>query len=77
MDPVMLLLILVGIVGFSLLVGAGRPRADLRSRRRWEPAFYAEAHQEVQTDPTGALMSSLRGVGLGAGQSLSSCGAVL
>lgn len=56
MDPVTLFFILVGIVGFSLLVGAGRPRDDPRTRRRWESSFYAESHKEIQTDATGVLI---------------------
>jgi ribosomal protein L40E len=55
MDPLMLLFILVALAGFGLLAGAGRPREDMRSRRRWESAFYAESHNEVRTDATGVL----------------------
>jgi ribosomal protein L40E len=56
MEPVVVVLILVGLVGFGLVAGAGRPRDDLRSRRRWESTFYAESHREVHTDATGVLM---------------------
>ena len=56
MDPLMFLFILVGLVGFGLLAGAGRPREELRTRRRLESTFYAESHKEVHTDATGVLM---------------------
>ena len=56
MDPLILLFIFVGLLGFGLLAGAGRPRDELRNRRRWESTFYAESHKEVQTDATGVLM---------------------
>jgi ribosomal protein L40E len=56
MDPLMVVLIVVGLVGFGLVVGAGRPRDDLRNHRRWESAFYADSHKEVHTDATGVLM---------------------
>lgn len=56
MDLVMLFLIAVGMVGFGLLAGAARPRDEMRNRRRWESAFYAESHREVQTDATGVLL---------------------
>ena len=56
MDLVMLFLIAVGMGGFGLLAGAARPRDELRNRRRWESAFYAESHKEVHTDATGVLM---------------------
>lgn len=55
MDPLVLVLIVIGIVGFGLLAGAGRSRDD-RSRGRWESAFYAESHKQVNTDATGVLM---------------------
>ena len=56
MDPLMYILIVVGLLGFGLVAGAGRPRDELRNRRRWETAFYAESHTEVHTDATGVLM---------------------
>ena len=56
MDPLMFILIAVGLLGFGLVAGAGRPRDELRNRRRWESAFYAESHREVHTDATGVLM---------------------
>ncbi len=56
MDPLMVVFIVIGFVGFALVVGAGRPRDDLRNHRRWESAFYAESHKEVRTDATGVLM---------------------
>jgi ribosomal protein L40E len=56
MDPLMFILIAVGLLGFGLVAGAGRPRDELRNRRRWETAFYAESHREVHTDATGVLM---------------------
>jgi ribosomal protein L40E len=55
MDPLMFILIIVGLLGFGLVAGAGRPRDELRNRRRWESAFYAESHGEVHTDATGVL----------------------
>ena len=56
MDPLMVFFILVGLVGFALVAGAGRPRDEMRNRRRWESAFYAESHREGHTDATGVLM---------------------
>jgi ribosomal protein L40E len=56
MDPLMFIFIVVGLLGFGLVAGAGRPRDEMRNHRRWESAFYAEAHKEVQTDATGVLM---------------------
>jgi rubrerythrin len=56
MDPVMFVFVLVGLVVFSLVVGAGRSREEMRSGRRWESAFYAESHKQVHTDATGVLM---------------------
>ena len=56
MDPLLVFLIVVGVLGFGLLAGAGRPRDEMRNRRRWESAFYAESHKEVHTDATGVLM---------------------
>ena len=56
MDPLMFILIAVGLLGFGLVAGAGRPRDELRNRRRWESAVYAESHREVHTDATGVLM---------------------
>lgn len=55
MDPLLFVLIIAGIIGFSLLAGAGRSRDD-RARSRWESAFYAESHKQVNTDATGVLM---------------------
>jgi len=55
MDPVIFVFIVAGIVGFGLLAGAGRSR-DERTRSRWESAFYAESHKQVDTDATGVLM---------------------
>jgi rubrerythrin len=52
----MFIFIVVGLLGFGLVAGAGRPRDELRNHRRWESAFYAESHKEVQTDATGVLM---------------------
>jgi ribosomal protein L40E len=56
MDPLLVFFILVGLMGFGLVAGAGRPRDEMRNRRRWESTFYAESHREVQTDATGVLM---------------------
>ena len=55
MDPLLFVFIAAGIVGLGMLAGAGRSRED-RSRGRWESAFYAESHKQVQTDATGVLM---------------------
>ncbi|MDP9275561.1 MAG: hypothetical protein M3O99_08220 [Chloroflexota bacterium] len=52
----MFVLIMVGLLGFGLLAGAGRPRDEMRNHRRWETAFYAESHKEVHTDATGVLI---------------------
>jgi rubrerythrin len=62
MDPLLLLFIVVGLVGFGLLAGAARPREDMRHRRRWESTFYAESHKKVQTDATGVVMCRRCGV---------------
>ena len=56
MDLLMLFLIVLGMIGFGLLAGAGRAREEVPSRRRWESAFYAESHKQVRTDATGVLM---------------------
>ena len=56
MEPLLVFFILVGLIGFGLVAGAGRPRDELRNRRRWESTFYAESHREVHTDATGVLM---------------------
>ena len=56
MDPLMVVFIVVGLVGFALVAGAGRPREDLPNHRRWESAFYTESHKEIHTDATGVLM---------------------
>jgi hypothetical protein len=56
MDPLMLVFALVGLLGLVFLAGAARPRDEIRNRRRWESAFYAESHREVHTDATGVLM---------------------
>jgi rubrerythrin len=55
MDPLLFVFIVVGIVGFGALASAGRSRED-RSRSRWESAFYAESHKQVNTDATGVVM---------------------
>jgi ribosomal protein L40E len=55
MDPLLVLFILVGLVGFGVAAGAGRPRDELRNRR-WESTFHAESHREVHTDATGVLI---------------------
>jgi len=78
MDLVVLLLIVVGMVGFGLLAGAARPRDELRNRRRWESTFYAESHREVHTDATGVLMCRRCGAsGSERAGRCPSCGAVL
>jgi rubrerythrin len=56
MDLLVLLFIAAVMVAFGLLAGATRPREEMRSRGRWESAFYAEAHKEVHTDATGVVM---------------------
>ena len=56
MDPLLVFFILVGLIGFGLVAGAGRPRDEMRNRHRWESTFYAESHREVRTDATGVLM---------------------
>ena len=56
MEPLPVLFILVGLIGFGLVAGAGRPRDELRNSRRWESTFYVESHREVHTDATGVLM---------------------
>lgn len=56
MDLLFFLLILAGLGAFGMLSGVGRPREDLRMRRRWESTFYAETHKQTHTDATGMLM---------------------
>jgi len=56
MEPLLVFFVVVGLIGFGLLAGAGRPRDEIRNRRRWESTFYAESHREVDTDATGVLM---------------------
>jgi ribosomal protein L40E len=56
MDPLILIFILVGLIGFGLVAGAARPRDEMRNHRRWESAFYADTHTEVHTDATGMLI---------------------
>lgn len=53
MELLLVFSILVGLIGFGLVAGAGRPRDELRNRRPWESTFYAESHREVHTDATG------------------------
>jgi ribosomal protein L40E len=55
MDPLIFVFAVVGIVGLGLLAGAGRSRDD-RTRSRWESAFYAESHRQVNTDATGVVL---------------------
>lgn len=77
MDLLTIGFIVVGLVGFGLLAGAGRPRDD-RIRRRWESAFHAETHRQIDTDATGVLMC--RRCGTSASERAGrcpSCGAVL
>jgi rubrerythrin len=56
MELAILLLIAIAMLAFALLAGAGRARDEMPHRGRWESAFYAEAHREVNTDATGVLM---------------------
>jgi ribosomal protein L40E len=56
MDPLLVFFTLVGLIGFGLLAGAGRPRDGIRNRWRWESTLNAESHREVHTDATGVLM---------------------
>lgn len=55
MDPLLFVFIVGGIIGLGALASAGRSRED-RSRNRWESAFYAESHKQVNTDATGVVM---------------------
>jgi ribosomal protein L40E len=56
MDPLAIVLILVGVIVFVLLGGVGRSRDDFRRHGRWESSFYAEDHRQVHTDATGMLV---------------------
>ena len=77
MDLLVLFFIVVGMAGFGLLAGAGRPR-DERLRRRWESSFYEESHRVVHTDATGVLMCRRCGAsGSERAGRCPSCGAVL
>ena len=78
MDALWLILLVVVIGAFGMLAGSGRSRDELRMRRRWESAFYAETHKQTQTDATGILMC--RSCGASAPERAGrcpSCGAVL
>ncbi len=78
MDPLLLIFIVVGLVGFGLVASARRRPDDLRSRRRWESGFYAESHREVRTDATGVLMCRQCGAsGSERAGRCPSCGAIL
>jgi rubrerythrin len=77
-DPFTFVFLVVGIVGFGLLVGAASSREEARSRRSWESGFHAESHKQIQTDATGVLMC--RRCGASASERAGrcpSCGAVL
>jgi rubrerythrin len=77
-DLAMFALLVVGIVGLGLLAGSARSRDDQRLRSRWESAFRAESHRQVETDATGMLMC--RRCGASASERAGrcpSCGAVL
>jgi ribosomal protein L40E len=78
MDPLIFILIVLALLGFGALAGAARPRDEIRNRRRWESAFYAESHREVHTDATGVLMCRRCGAsGSERAGRCPSCGAVL
>jgi rubrerythrin len=78
MDPLIFILIVLGLLGFGVLAGAARPRDEIRHRSRWESAFYAESHREVHTDATGVLMCRRCGAsGSERAGRCPSCGAVL
>jgi rubrerythrin len=78
MDLITIIFVGVCVIGFALLAGAARPRDEIRGRRRWESAFYAESHRQVHTDATGVLMC--RSCGASASERAGrcpSCGAIL
>ena len=78
MDLFLFVGLVVAVIAFGVLGGAGRGRDDLRARRRWESTFYAESHRQVQTDATGMLLC--RSCGASASERAGrcpSCGAVL
>ena len=71
-----LLLAAVAILG--LLVGGGRSRDDIRSRRRWDAAFDYESRKTSRTDATGVL--TCRSCGASASERAGrcpSCGSIL
>jgi hypothetical protein len=79
MSDVVWFIVIVALVGaFGMLASGGRTRDDLRMRRRWESAFYADTHKQTHTDATGVLMC--RACGRSASERAGrcpSCGAVL
>jgi rubrerythrin len=56
MDVVLFGLLVVGVAALGTLAGGGRPREDLRARRRWDAAFEHESRRTSHTDATGVLL---------------------
>jgi hypothetical protein len=70
-ELVWLAVIVLCIGAFGVLAGGGRPREDLRARRRWDATFYAETHRQTRTDATGVLRC--RSCGRSASESAGRC----
>lgn len=77
-DLVWSALLIAGIVVLGALLGGGRSREDMRTRRRWDAAFDHESRRVSRTDATGVLRC--RSCGASASEQAGrcpSCGAVL
>jgi hypothetical protein len=77
-DLIWSVLLLGGIAVLGLLLGGGRTREDIRSRRRWDAAFDHESRSLSRTDATGMLRCRSCGAsGSERAGRCPSCGAVL
>ncbi|HEY6957255.1 MAG TPA: hypothetical protein VI814_00340 [Candidatus Limnocylindria bacterium] len=77
-DLVWSFLLFAGIAIVALLLGRGRPRDDIRVRRRWDAAFDQESRRLSHTDATGVLRC--RSCGASASERAGrcpSCGSIL
>ncbi|HEU5287906.1 MAG TPA: hypothetical protein VFV20_05835 [Candidatus Limnocylindria bacterium] len=77
-DLVWSALLIAGIVVLGALLGGGRTREDMRTRRRWDAAFDHESRRVSRTDATGMLRC--RSCGASASERAGrcpSCGALL
>jgi rubrerythrin len=78
MDAVWFALLVVGVALLGMVVGSGRTRDDMRTRRRWDASFDNEIRRVTRTDATGMLMC--RSCGASASERAGrcpSCGAIL